>query len=232
MDVFEVNFSTLGAAIQTFFRFVGAILSRQEGIIAEIHNQRGVLQLSLVMVLLAGLSEAIGQSLVLFVNQVSPRRMVISLILSAFLFVGGYVLWVLSIWLVAAILFRPDASILDVIRAVGLGYAPLLFGFLGLLPYFGVGALTLLYFWAFTAIVSAVGVALGLSTAQAILVSVGGGLLVLRVRATFGKPLVKFLRRVRNAAAGKRLVLKIQQAVEQRSLEVFDVLDDGEEARE
>jgi hypothetical protein len=228
MQPFEVDFTSFGAAVATFFQFVGAILSRQSGIIAEVHNQDGILQLSLVIVLLAGLSEAIGQIVVLFANEVKPRRMVMSLVLSAFLFLGGYVLWVASIWLIAVILFRPDTSPINVIRAVGLGYAPLLFGFLGVLPYFGGGILNLLYFWGFTAIVSAVSVTMGLTTLQAVLVSVGGGLLILRLRATMGKPLVKFFRRTRNAAAGKRLVLKIQQAVEQRSFEVFDIVDDEE----
>lgn len=226
MELFEVDFTSFGAAITTFFRFVGAILSRQDGIIAQVYNQDGVLQLSVVIVLLAGLSEAIGQSVVLFANEVKPRRMIMSLVLSAFLFLGGYVLWVATIWIIAVILFRPETSLINVIRAVGLGYAPLLFGFLGVLPYFGVGALSLLYFWAFTAIVSAISIIMDLNTLQAVLVSVGGGLLILRLRATMGKPLVKFFRRLRNAAAGKRLVLKIQQAVEQRSFEVFDTVDD------
>jgi hypothetical protein len=152
--------------------------------------------------------------------------MVFSLILSAFLFLGGYVLWVASIWLIATILFRPDTALPNVIRAVGLGYAPLMFGFLGVLPYFGVTALNLLYFWAFTAIVSAVSVTMDLTTLESVIVSIGGGLVILRLRATMGKPLVKFFRRLRNAAAGKRLILKIQQAVEERSFEVFDIVDD------
>lgn len=228
MEPFEVDFTSVGAAVTTFFQFIGAILQRETGIIGQVYDQNGVLQLSLVIVLLAGLSEAIGQSVVLFANEVRPRRMVMSLVLSAFLYLGGYVLWVVSIWLLAMILFRPDTSLLDVIRAVGLGYTPLLFGFLGVLPYFGVGALTLLYFWAFTAIVSAVSVTMGLTTLQAALVSVGGGLIILRGRATMGKPLVKFFRRLRNAVAGKRLILKIQQAVEERSFEVFDIVDDEE----
>jgi hypothetical protein len=231
MELFEVDFTSLGAAIATFFQFVGAILSRQDGIIAQVYNQEGVLQLSLVIVLAAGLSEAVGQSVVLFANEVKPRRMVISLVLSAFLFLGGYVLWVASIYLLAFILFRPDASLLSIIRAVGLGYAPLLFGFLGVLPYFGSTALNLLYFWALTAIVSAISITMDLSAPQALLVSIGGGLMILRGRATLGKPLVIFFRRLRNAAAGKRLVLKIQQAVEERSFEIFDIVDDEEPRR-
>lgn len=228
MPPITVDFSSFGAALTTFLQFTGAMLSRQEGLIAEVYQQDGVLMLSIVMVLVAGFSEAVGQSVVLFVNGITPRRFIISIMMSGVLFLGGYLLWVGSIFLLARLIFRIDATLLDVVRAVGLGYAPLLFGFLGLIPYFGVGILTLLYFWAFTAIVSAVSVTMGLSTAQALLMSIGGGLLILRIRATFGLPMVKWARRVRNAAAGKRLVLKIQQAVEERSFEVFDIPPEDE----
>lgn len=226
MQPFEVDLTSFSAALTTFFQFTAAMLGRQEGIIAEAHQQQGVLMLSVIMVLVAGFSEAVGQSVVLFVNEVKPRRFVMSILLSAILFLGGYLLWVGSILLVARLLYRVDASLLDVVRAVGLGYAPLLFGFLGLIPYFGVGILTLLYFWAFTAIVSAVSIIMDLTTTQALIVSMGGGLLILRLRATFGRPMVRWARRIRNIAAGKRLDLKIQRAVEQRSLDVFDLPED------
>ena len=216
MEDFVINFDTFGAAVGTFFQVVGAILSGQRGVIADVHNQTDVLLLSFMVVLLAGLSEAIGQSVVLFVNEVKPRRFVASLIVSAILFAGGYVLWVSSTWAVAAVLFRPEASILDVMRAVGIGYAPLLFGFLSLIPYFGRGINNVLYFWAFIAIVSAVSITLDLSFVRAVVVSIAGGLMILRLRATFGKPLVKLARRVRNVAAGTRLQLKVQDAVNLR----------------
>lgn len=221
MEPFEIDFSTVGAALATFFQLLRAILEREQGVIAAIHDQPGVLQLSFIVVLVAGLSEAVGQSVVLFVNEVKPRRFVISLIITAILFVGGYVLWVLSIWLVALVLFQHEVSLISVIRAVGLGYAPLVFSFLALMPYFGTAINTMLYFWAFTAVVSAVSITLDLTRIEAIVASLAGALLILRIRATFGKPLVKVTRRIRNLAAGKRLVLKVQQAVEARSFDVF-----------
>ncbi|MEO0563961.1 MAG: hypothetical protein AAF125_17790 [Chloroflexota bacterium] len=225
MEPFDVDFSSVGAAVATFFQLVGAILRREDGIIAEVYFQPGVLQLSVVIVLLAGFSEAIGQIVVLFANEVKPRRMVMSLMLSSVLFLGGYLMWAGTIWLLALIVFRPDVSFTSVLRAVGLGYAPLLFGWMGLTPYFGSGILTLLYFWSFTAIVSAVSISLGLAVWQAVIISVGGGLLILRARATLGRPLVKAARRVRNAAAGRRLVLRIQEAVEERTFELFEMLE-------
>ena len=44
------------------------------------------LQLALVVVLLAGLSQGIGQGIVLFLNQVKPIRFAISLAINALLF--------------------------------------------------------------------------------------------------------------------------------------------------
>lgn len=218
---FDVDLSTFNDSLITFFRLVNAILSRQQGVIEALHDQPGVLQLSFVVVLIAGLSESIGQSVVLFANEIKPRRFILSLMLSAMLFVGSYVLWVLSIWSIAALLFRPNISIIEVIRAVGLGYAPLVFGFLALIPYFGTIINKALYFWTFTAIVSAVRVTLELTTVQAVIASAAGVLLILRIRATFGMPFVKITRRIRNLAAGKRLYLTVHQAVEARDFDVF-----------
>lgn len=226
MEPFDIDFSSTGAAINTFFNVCGAILRRERGVIAALHNEPGVLYLSFIVVLLAGFSERVGQSVILFVNEVKPRRFVISLIMGSLLFLGGYLLWVGSIWLITFVLFRRDISLLAVIRAVGLGYAPLLFGFLGLIPYFGTGILTILYFWVFTAIVSAVSAVLDLNPYQSVAVSTGGGLLFLVMRSTIGRPFVKQARRIRNLAAGKRLTLKVQEAVEKRSfdtlMEIFD----------
>jgi hypothetical protein len=231
MQPFEVDFSTVGGAVNTFFQVVGAILNRQRGVIAAVHNEPGMLGLSLVIVLIAGVSERIGQSVVLFANEIKPHRFVYSLLIGALLFLGGYVLWVVSIYLVAVLLFQTDASLRTVIRAVGLGYAPLFLGFLGLIPYFGSGILTILYFWVFTAIVSAVQATLGLPAYQAVIASAGGGLLILGLRATIGKPFVKLARQFRNIAAGKRLQLKIREAVENRDFDTLFAWVDEEDVQ-
>ncbi len=233
MEPFDIDLSSVGAALDTFFKIVGAILRRERGVIAAVHDQPGVLYVSVAIVLVAGLSERIGQSVVLFVNEIGPRRFVISLFIGSVLFLGGYVLWIASIWVIATLLFRPDVSPLAIIRAVGLGYTPLIFGFLGLIPYFGTGILTILYFWVFVAIVFAVGTVLDLAVYQAVIVSAAGGLVILVMRATIGKPFVKWARRLRNLAAGKRLVLRVQDAVDSRTFDtlVERVMGDGEERK-
>ena len=218
IEFVQIDFSSVSTTLDTFWQIVTAILARQQGVIMDIHDEPGVFWLSIAIVVLAGISERIGQSTILFVNEVKPRRMVASLVVGGVLFVGSYLMLVVSIYGVAVALFDPSASLRAVVRAVGLGYVPLFLAFLGLIPYFGTGILTLLYFWTFTAIASAVSAVLGLALWQSTLAIVIGGLLVLLMRATVGRPLVKVARKLRNVAAGKRLVLKINEAVEQRSL--------------
>jgi len=231
METFDVDFSSISAGINTVLNIVTAILRRERGVISEIYDAQGVLVLSLVIVFLAGVSERIGQSVVLFVNEVSPRRMVFSLVVGAGLFVGGYVLWVLSIWLVVQLVFRPEARFWDVVAAVGLGYAPLFLGFLGLIPYFGAGILTLLYLWVFVVVSAAVGAVLDLAPYQSVMVTTLGIFMIFFTRATIGRPLVKTARRLRNFAAGKRLTLKVREAVEKRDFDTLLQLITGEQEK-
>jgi hypothetical protein len=228
MDTFEVDFSTFSHALNTILNIVTAILRRERGVIANIYTDPGVFWLSLMLVFLAGVSESIGQSVVLFVNEVSPRRVVFSLVVGALLFVGGYVLWVVSIWVVALLLFDPTTDFRDVVAAVGLGYVPLFLGFLGLIPYFGAGILTLLYLWVFVVVTTAVGAVLGLNPYQSVVTSTLGILIILTARSTIGRPLVRTSRRIRNFAAGKRLTLKVREAVEKRNLDPIRQLITGE----
>lgn len=222
LEPIDVDFSSFGSALQTFFQVVGAILTRQRGVIASVEAEPGLLLLSLQIVALAGASEAAGQSVLLIANRVRRTRYIMSIITSGILYLGSYFIWVTTIWLIALIFFQHDAAIIDVIRSVGLGYAPLLFGFISFIPYFGTLLLNLLYLWAFTAIVSAVSTALEISVPQSIVCCLAGGFLILRIRATLGRPLVKLVRRIRNFAAGTYLELDIHQALAFRDEEKQD----------
>lgn len=54
------------------------------------------LKIAVLIVLLAGLSQAIAQSIILFINQVKPLRFMFSLLINALLFVAGFGFLVLS----------------------------------------------------------------------------------------------------------------------------------------
>lgn len=107
---------------------IGQALRLRPEAFALLETQPGGLRLALWVVFFAGLSSALGQSLVLFVNRVTPRRLIASLVVSAGIFAVSFLFWVASIWLVAGQLFDRDRLFIDVVRAVGLAYAPQLFG--------------------------------------------------------------------------------------------------------
>ncbi|HEY9908620.1 MAG TPA: hypothetical protein V6D18_13560, partial [Thermosynechococcaceae cyanobacterium] len=84
---------------------------------------------ALLVLLLAGFSQAIGQATVLFINRVRPVRFILSLVISSVLFVVSTAFWIGSTWLVSRFLFGTQASLELVFRTLGLAQAPLIFSF-------------------------------------------------------------------------------------------------------
>lgn len=184
---------------------IGAALWLRPDAFAALELRPGSLRLALWVVLLAGLSSALGQSLVLFVNEVKPRRLVASLLLSALLYAFSFAFWVLSIWLVAGQVFDRDRELIEVARTVGLAYAPQLFGFFALTPYFGNAISTALSIWVLLATVTATRVVFGVSPEVAVACTALGWLLLFVAQRTVGRPLTWLARRLRRLVAGSRL---------------------------
>lgn len=189
----------------TVLDVIVAFLTGRTAPLEAILASPGLPVIPLQIVALAGLSESIGQSAILFANRVTPRRFIISLFVSALIYVGGFFMWVFSITVVAGVLFQRTGMLSAVAGAVSLSYVPLLFGFLTFLPYLGSPIIKGLYLWAFLAQVAELRFALGLNHAQAVLCSMGGALFILIIRATVGRPVIWLENRVRNWVAGKRL---------------------------
>ncbi|MBX3050414.1 MAG: YIP1 family protein [Caldilineaceae bacterium] len=160
------------------------------------------LGIALLVVALAGLSEGLAQSIVLFINRITPRRFVLSLLLSAATHAVGYLFWAATIWLVGMRLFGRGEAFAVVARAVGLAYAPQLFGFFILTPYLGSLFSLVIAVWTLLATVVAVHAGLGLTIWQAVACSAVGWLLVQIARRTLGRPLLAFERWAENRAAG------------------------------
>ncbi|MEZ4622052.1 MAG: hypothetical protein R2867_41990, partial [Caldilineaceae bacterium] len=174
----------------------------RESIFAEIQQAPGGLLVALMIVLLAGLSEALGQSIILFVNRVSPRRFVIALIITAANHVVGYLLWVVTVRVVGYYIFARFVPWPVVASAVGLAYAPQILAFFELTPFFGNSFSILFSLWSMMAIVVAVRFGLGLETWQAIVVSGVGWLAIQLWRRTIGRPIYGLGRWLQRRAAG------------------------------
>jgi hypothetical protein len=164
--------------------------------------------MALIVVGLAGLSEALGQSLVLFINHVRPRRFVLAVLFSVLSYMVGYVLWTGSVWLVGTYTFGRDVTWVAVAAAVGLAYAPQILAFFELTPFFGSPFGVLLSLWSLLAILVALRAGLGLETWQAVAAGGLGWLLLQAWRRTLGLPIAALGRWLEQHAAGVPLRYK------------------------
>jgi hypothetical protein len=188
--------------------------------------------LGLAIVLLAGFSEAVAASIVLFANRVRPARLFFSWTIGAVLFFFGYAFLVISTWLVCRLPGTPHLSLQELAIVLALGYAPMLFAFLGALPYLGPGIFTVLRIWNLLAMVAGVE-AIGrvdIPTA-AICVALGWTVMLLAQRS-FGKPIALLGTRIFDAVAGVQLIdderLIVGRAVAGMRKTAHPQVDDGD----
>lgn len=185
---------------------VGQALTLNREAFALLDQGTAGLRLSLSVVFVAGVSSALGQSLVLFANRVAPRRFLASLLLSGAVFTAVYLFWSTSLWLIATFGFGHASPYVNALRTVGLAYSPQLFGFLVLTPYFGSFVAALLSVWNLLAIVIATGAVFHLTTLQSVASAALGWMLLQVLQRTIGRPVLALGRRLRIAVAGRRLV--------------------------
>lgn len=161
---------------------------------------------ALLIVFLAGLSTAVGQSVMLFANRVSPRRFAASLLVQAVLFVATFVAWAATVWVTAGLLTSgappPFAA---AVAAIGLAYAPQLFAFLVLAPFLGGPFGVVLSVWTLLATLLATSVAFGLDRWETLLVAFTGWLVANVLQRTVGRPLGLLGRWIRHRVAGTEL---------------------------
>jgi predicted Abi (CAAX) family protease len=157
---------------------------------------------ALLVVLVAGLSLAVGQSIILFLNRVLPFRFFFSLLLNAVLFTCGFLFLVLSTWVLGWLPGFVPVSWTALVKVWGLSYAPLLFSFFGALPYAGVPILNGLSVWRLLAMI--VGFSAIAQTSGAIAfahVAVGWSVLQL-VEGSVGQPIAKLGKWLAERVAG------------------------------
>jgi hypothetical protein len=161
---------------------------------------------ALLVVLLAGLSQGIGQSAVLFINRVRPLRFILSLAISAIIFVFNYNFWVLSTWVIADWLFDVTLSLVAVIKTLGFSYAPLLLGFLMVIPYFGMPISIFLSIWALLAIVTGIEAIAPLGFWEVFQCCIGGWMVSQLSQRIFGRGLAVVTDKLFDWIAGVDLV--------------------------
>jgi hypothetical protein len=145
--------------------------------------------LALTIALLAGISQAVGDSVILFFNRVRPARFALGLTLSGLLFVLGLLVRALSLWLGVALLFGVNEQLGRVILIVFVGCVPLLLGFLSMAATFGLYVGWFLRFLGWLIVMAGVHFGLGFTTWQAFLCTTLARLLVELLSVAFRQPL-------------------------------------------
>lgn len=120
------------------------------------------------IVLLAALSIAASQSVHLFLHRMPPHRFSRAL---ARLVIGQlveYGLWIAIVWRIGALVTGQAFALVTVARAVGLAYAPRLFSFFTVTPFFGKFIGWLVLVWRVVAFVHHMQNELGMTWIQAV----------------------------------------------------------------
>lgn len=175
--------------------FVQAAAASSEGVI-----------LGLVVVIMAGFSEAVAQSIVLFANRVKPVRFFFSWTIDAFLFVFGYAFLVMSTWTVLLLPHAPRIPLSALALVLALSYAPRLFSFVGALPLLGPPLLMLLRVWHLLAMIVGISAVGGVDFVRATTYVGLGWIVMVLASQSFGRPIAKLGARFLNAVAGVQLV--------------------------
>ena len=198
--------TTVDTAINRFWTLVGGVLVFDSATFESINQLPSGLIASILVVLLAGISQTLGQGVMLFINRVKPLRFILSVLVAAVLFVFNYNFWVLSTWLVARWLFDASVSVIEVIKTLGFSYAPLLLGFLMIIPYFGMPILIVLSIWTLLAIAKGLGAISDLGIWQAFECCLGGWLVLQFSQRVVGDTVASITNKIVDWVAGVPLV--------------------------
>lgn len=172
---------------------------------------------ALIIAFLAGVSEMLGQSVILVINRVALYRFLASLAFTGFTYVFTALAWALSAIAVAPLtrlgVLTPN-EIAGVIGVVSLAFAPRLFGVFSIAPYFGQALGNILEAFALALAVFGLHAGFGLPLAAAAFCGGAGWVLSYAVRSYLGHLLAKPLRRVRVLVSGSALEKSPQQILD------------------
>lgn len=188
--------------VASLWQIIQQAMGLNQRVYTEIQQVPGGLGIALLIVTLAGLSESLGQSIVLFVNRLSPRRFVLALVITAASHLVGYAVWTVTVWLVGVYVFGQPVAFYTVACVVGLAYAPQTLAFFELTPFLGNPFSIILTLWSMVAIVMAVHMGLNLALWQALLASGLGWVFIQIWRRTIGRPIYALGRWLQRRAAG------------------------------
>ncbi|PPS42218.1 CAAX protease [Chroococcidiopsis sp. TS-821] len=210
-------------ALNRFWELLGWVLALKFEAFEQINTLPDGSTVAFVVVLAASLSQVVAQSVILFVNRVTPIRFVFTLLIGAVLFAFGYLFLVLSTWVISFAPFTVEAPFEVVARTLGFSYAPLVFSVFGAMPYLGEPILLVLSLWQLLAMVVGFAAATNTTVWQAFGTVALGWLTLWVIQRTIGQPIAQFGYWIACQVAGVELVTKRERfpAMLQKRLRSF-----------
>ncbi|MEO0405869.1 MAG: CAAX protease, partial [Cyanobacteria bacterium P01_A01_bin.135] len=199
---------------QRLWELIGWAFTLSKTALPEVATLSHGIWTAAAIAVIAGLSRAFAQAIILFINQVQPLRFVLGLVINAVLFAAGSFFLILSTWLLTLLPWTVDVPLRVLVIILGLSYAPLIFSFLGALPYLGVPILTLLSVWQLLAMVVGFSAVAGLGFGPALSYIALGWIVLQLLQNTVGQPIASLGNRLINAVAGVELVTQRQDIME------------------
>jgi hypothetical protein len=167
--------------IAAFFDTVGGILSLDPDFILAVQTAPNALAVALGILVLATISDVVGNSPVLFFNRMSPGRLAAALGIETLLSLVRLAVWMLVSALLFAVLNQVRLTLQNVVVVVGIGYAPMLWSFLVVIPTAGPLIRRVLIAWTLVTLTASIAVAGSVSPWQALTAPVLSALVILVV---------------------------------------------------
>jgi hypothetical protein len=167
--------------IAAFFGTVGGILSLDPEFILAVQTSADALAVALGILVLATISDVVGNSPVLFFNKMSPGRLAAALGIETILSLVRLAVWMVMSALLFVILNQVRLTLHNVVVVVGIGYAPMLWSFLVVIPSAGLLIRRVLIAWTLVTLTASIAVAGSLSPWQALTAPVLSALVILVV---------------------------------------------------
>jgi hypothetical protein len=203
-----------GSEFPTFIETIRLALRLDPEIYALVQSSPQGIAVALWVVLFAAISEAIGQSIVLFINRLRPWRFVLAQAIAIVSHIIGYMIWAFSIWLAVWFVFGVREPLVATFAVVGLAYAPQLFAFFEMMPWIGNGFGLLLSLWSMAAVVVAIQWGMGLSLWQAALTGLISWAGIQLFRRSLGRPIYALGRYIQHGAAGSQMSFSLADVYE------------------
>jgi hypothetical protein len=192
-------------------QLLGGVIRLDPDAIRTVAQSPAGLSVAVAILLLSSLSDAVGNSPLLFLSGIGGVRFAVCLLLDTLLSLLRVAIWIVSLAVLTNLLPRADISLAEATLIVGLGLAPMLLSFLALLPLLGPVLLRLLHAWVFVTTIVVLRTLYGLPLGSALAVTAVGWLAVLAVGHTVDRAVVRGFGRLTLRLLGVDLLLRFDR---------------------